>query len=519
VAAGVARLRLVVVAVLCAAVAATAAPVSVNVPLDHWAYRAVERLYALGVVDLVLLGPRPWDRRTFARLTHEAAEDGVTGSAARDVARLERELGAELAELEAGTAGSYVKPLEALGVRGLATSGAPEAILDHGDVLGNGVDLRLDWQAHARLGRHLAVAVRPELRWGSGDSIPFRRRGIDAVPPAVDETGGRVELRESYAKLRLWNLEVEAGRDHLWWGVGRRGSLLLTNNAEPFDMLKLSNPDPVLLPWLLRVLGPVQATWFWTELEKSRAIPRASLTGLRIDLKPTPSWEIGVARVIQFGGAGRPGLLSKGLGDLVSGTNVDDASADTENSLAAIDLAWRLRWPRPALLYYEFGGEDGAKLLSTLPFVSSIGQILGIYLPEVIPGLPADLRVELANNIQKTPPLWYRHGVYRSGYTYRGKILGHPFGGDAEAWSVRADLFPTDDLQLGFDADIVRNGVVAGGTRREKEIRAGLDLLLFTHGNLRYHARYDFEHRKNVDSVAGENETNHRLEVGVTLDL
>jgi len=381
------------------------------------------------------------------------------------------------------------------------------------------VDLRLDWQAHARLGSHLAVAIRPEVRWGTGNSVQFRDRGIDVVPPPVDETDGRVELRESYAKLRLWNLEVEAGRDHLWWGPGRRGSLLLTNNAEPFDLVKLSNPDPVLLPWLLRYLGPVQATWFWTELEKDRIISRANLTGLRIDFKPTPNWEVGLARVIQFGGAGRPGLLSKGLKDLVSGTNADVTDTDTENSLAAIDLVWRVRWPRPAVLYYEFGGEDEAKLLSTLPFVSSIGQLMGVYLPEVVPGVPVDLRFEYFNNIQDTIPLWYRHGVYRTGYTYRGKILGHPFGGDAEAWSVRLDLFPSDALQLGLDGDIVRNGVLAGGARREKEIRAGADLLLFTGVGLRYHARYDFEHRKNVDSVSGESETNHRLELGVTLDL
>jgi len=514
-----AYLTAAVVAMLFSVGVATASPVAVNVPLDHWAYRAVERLYALGVVDMAMLGSRPWDRRTFAELTRDALEQSPPGHARRDVARLAKEFGAELAELEGGVAGTYVKPLEAVGLRGYVTSGEPEAILDHGDVLGDGVDLRLDWQAHARLGSQVAVAVRPEVRWGTGSSIPFRDRGIDVVPATVDETGARVALRESYAKLRLWNLELEAGRDHLWWGLGRRGSLLLTNNAEPFDMVKLSNPDPVLLPWIFRWIGPIKATWFWTELEKDRVIPRANLTGLRFDFKPTPNWEVGGARVIQFGGAGRPGLLSRGLKDLVSGTNADSADTDTENSLAAIDLAWRVRWPRPALLYYEFGGEDEAKLLSTLPFVSSIGQLMGIYLPEVIPGVPADLRFEFARNIQKDGPFWYRHGVYRTGYTYRGKILGHPFGGDAEAWSVRGDYFPIDDLQLGLDFDVVRNGVVGGGTRREKDIRAGTDLLLFTHGALRYHARYDFEYRKNVDSVAGETQTNHRLEVGITLDL
>jgi len=498
---------------------ATAAPVSVNLPLDHWAYATVERLYALGVVDTTLLGPRPWDRTTFARLTQAAEEHQPTGVAARQVRRLAREFSPELNELEGAAGRSYVKPVESLGLRTLATSGEPEALLAHGDTLSDGIDLRLDWQLHARLGSHLALFARPEARWSSGDTLPFRRRGIGATPAPVDESDPRIILRESYAKLRLWNLELEGGRDHLGWGPGRRGSLLLTDNAEPLDLIKLTNPDPVLLPWFLRLLGPVQATWFWSELEHNRAVHRAQLTGLRIDFKPTPNWEVGLARVIQFGGAGRPGLLDKGLRDLVSGINAEGADdPDTENSLAAIDLVWRITWPRPAVLYWEYGGEDQQTLLDILPFMSAFGHVAGIYLPQPIPAVPLDVRFEYFNNIQSSRPLWYGHHIYRSGYTYRGKILGHPFGGDAEAWSLRLDLFPTDRLQLGFDLDLVRNGRVGVATR-EKELRSGLDALLFTDGPLRCHARYDFEHRTDANGTPGNDQTNHRIELGVTLDL
>ncbi|RMF83333.1 MAG: capsule assembly Wzi family protein [Nitrospirae bacterium] len=506
------------VTLLLAPLAAAATTASVNVPLDHWAYRAAERLYALGLADTALLGARPWSREDFARLVLEARERPGAAVAATDLARLEAEFAPEVRELEGESHASYLKPVEAVTLRGIAGSGEPEALLAHGDVLGDGVDLRLDWQLHGRLGRHLALFVRPEGRWQSGNSIPFRTRGLDASPPPVDESGGRVVLRETYAKLRLWNLEVEAGRDHLWWGLGRRGSLLLTDNAEPLDLLKVSNPDPVLLPWLLRWLGPVKVTWFWTELEKHRAIPRANLTGLRVDLKPTPNWEVGLARVIQFGGAGRPGLLSQGLEDLVTGRNAESGETDAENSLAAIDLAWRLRWPRPALLYYEYGGEDQAKLLSTLPFISSIGQVAGLYVPRVVARWRADLRLEFFNNIQRTSPLWYRHGTYRSGYTYRGKILGHPFGGDAEAWSVRLDLEPLDGLLLGLDTDVVRLRT-GKGLEREKQYRAGLDAVWFTRGPWRYRARYDFEERRHVAGDPDADQTNHRLELGVTLDL
>lgn len=493
---------------------------SPEVPLDHWAYRAVDRLAALGLVDSGLQGVRPWTRSEFARLVNEAVDRAKRGDrvANAHLSRLRKEFAAEIEERQGGRRGAYWKPVEAVGARLLASSDEPEAILAHGDVLSDGLDARLDWQTHARLGNHIVAALRPELRWSSGDSVPFRDHGLGTTPAAVDETDARVVLRESYVKLVLWNLEVEAGRDHIWWGPGRRGSLLLTNNAEPLDLIKVSNGEPVLLPWLLRYLGPFQAEWLWTELEHDRVVPRAQLTGLRLDFKPTPNWEVGLSRVIQFGGHGRPGLFEKGLGDVLAGVNAEGGDdVETENSIAAIDLMWRIAWPRPAQLYWEYGGEDQATLLNITPFMSAFGHIFGLYLPEVVPGVPVDLRVEYFTNTQDDGPVWYRHGTYRSGYTYRGKILGHPFGSEAEAVSVRVDWFPTDAIEVGVDADWVSNRIVGGGT--EKDLRLGCDAHLFTRGVARYSLRYDFERRGDVDGVSGDDATSHRLMVEMALDL
>lgn len=492
---------------------------SPEVPLDHWAYRTMDRLDALGMMDTAFQGQRPWTRAEFARLLEEAERSSkpLESVAQAQLRRLRKEFAAELDERRGAWQGSYAKPAERVATRLFASSGEPEAILQHGDTLSDGFDVRVDWQAHARLGTHLVAALRPELRWGSGDSVPLRRHGLDARLPAVDDPDAKVELRESYVKLVLWNLEVEGGRDHIWWGPGRRGSLLLTNNAEPLDLVKVSNPEPVLLPWFLRYLGPVQAEWFWTELEHARAVPRAQLTGLRIGFKPTPNWEVGLARVIQFGGHRRPGLLDEGPWEVLAGINAQSGTTDTENSLAAIDLSWRIAWPRPAQLYWELGGEDQADLLSTVPFFSAVGHVVGVYLPEVVPGVPVDLRVEYLTNTQDTRPTWYRHGTYKSGYTYRGKILGHPFGSEAEALSLRLDWFPADRWELGFDADWVTNKVVDGG--EEKDLRLGCDAQLFTLGVAQYSVRYDFESRRDADEVSGADDTSHRVMLAVSLDL
>ena len=106
-------------------------------------------------------------------------------------------------------------------------------------------------------------------------------------------------------KINIKNLEIEIGRDSQWWGPGYHGSLLLSNNAEPFDMVKISNPRPVLLPWIFRFLGPFRIMAFYTELEDERAVPEPKLFGMRLNFKPHPNLELGFSRSIMFGGQGR----------------------------------------------------------------------------------------------------------------------------------------------------------------------------------------------------------------------
>jgi len=498
------------------------AVVSVNVPLDHPAYRWAEQLVARGAVDSAFLTSRPWTRRTFARLIGGAEREksnlGPVGR--RYLVRLEHVFASELREVESGAAGGYIKPLEEMGLRVGVATGEPEAVLEHGDSVSDGTDVRLDWQAHARLGRFLAVAIRPELRGSGGTTAPLRRHGIHGALPDADETGWKVVLRESYAKLRLWNVELEAGRDHLWWGPARRGAILVSDNTEPFDLIKLSNPDPVLLPWVLRYLGPIRVDWFWTELEHARTVPRAQLTGLRIAFKPTPNWEVGLERVVQFGGFGRPGLFDQGVLHAVSGVNDQGSGNDTENSIAALNFVYRFSWPVAGQAYWDWGGEDQSKLLGVVPFFHDRGWIMGLYLPQPFASIPAGLRFEWFKDdfAGDNPNVFYNHSTYRSGYTYRGKVIGHPFGSFAESYSVRVDTYPADSLDLGFDFDWVKNGL-DGAQVKEKDLRFGLDGVYYQGDWFRWSARYDFEQRQNAGNVSGDDETSHRVTLGVTLDL
>ena len=111
---------------------------------------------------------------------------------------------------------------------------------------------------------------------------------------------------------------------------------------------------------------------------------------------------------------------------------------DTDHKLA---LDWSLYlWPLGRMLpvldggrfYGTYGGEDSPQ---EGPLPSSTGTTYGIEL--VVRGIL--LRAE-ASNVRDDSNLWYWHRLYTEGYTYRGRVLGHPMGGDSRAQSYDLEV-------------------------------------------------------------------------------
>jgi len=138
---------------------------------------------------------------------------------------------------------------------------------------------------------------------------------------------------------------------------GGRGTLILTDNAPPLDMLKVSNPTPSFLPWFFSYLGPFKYTLFCAVLENDRDYPYTRYGGARIDFKPTPNLEIGMSHTFQFGGTGSPSSSSfLNYLELVSLSKT--ATNDLENHEVAIDFRYRMPFLQNVEVYAEYGGED-----------------------------------------------------------------------------------------------------------------------------------------------------------------
>lgn len=421
-------------------------------PLNHWAYPVLDLLSGRGLVDSFLSGTRPLTRAEAARLVDEANRAITTAAeppaVIQQLDRLRAEFAGELVELhgEAAEATPYFKPLRtaAFSFRYFDATADGTSTLD---VNANGRNLPPDGSAL------LSLSGEARFGWVLTEWRPqFEFAGDDSEDTMTDSS-----LAEGRAALQLGPIELSVGRQALWWGQGRHGSLLLTNNARPLDMLRLTNPYPAQMPWIFGVLGPVRFDLFWSRLEEwqsvqgdGRVVSEPYLAGLRLDFKPLPWFELGAARTVMFGGKGMPKVEAEEFVTILGGRNLS-GGADTSNSLAAVDGRLRLPWLFGSELYGEFGGEDEAG-----HFFSKTAWLAGIGLTRLEPSGRLTMSVERADFT--TYPGWYQHGIYASGYTYRGKVLGHHVGGGGKDLRVAAEMQLPAALELGVAWDMEKRG-------------------------------------------------------------
>jgi len=373
----------------------SSATAATYIPLDDSVYDILLRLEAEGVIKSGLLTTRPLSRKEVVRLIREAEKSGNKNPFLEKVIVLLKKLSRDdIVETK------FVKPIDTLYTRYLyADSDIQELYYNNdGDKFRKGSNLRLGFLSKAEFGR-LSFYVNPEFRYsyedGSGNKDEY----------ALIKTG--------YGVLSVAGLELQVGKDSQWWGPGYHGALLLSNNPDPLPIIKLSNPQPVLLPWIFKYLGPFRFTLFETSLEKDRNMPEPYMWGMRLNFKPVPYLEAGIQRTAIFAGKGRLNDVSA-LVKSFAGSN--DKKLDGEDGLqkAGFDLKLTVpSWFQPFQLYLE-AGEDGSKVLQ-----SKWSYLAGLYLPRILLLDRLDFRAEYSEN------------YFDSYFTSDDRTIGHHMGADS----------------------------------------------------------------------------------------
>ena len=517
---------------------------STNLPLHHWAYDAIDRLVALGIIDHALVGTKPYSRSEAARQVARAIErimnyqvPGEMGEGEADflMARLTEEFQRELE----GRKGQ--EPQSAYSQSGIRYGARVTTEVDAFSV-GGGQTVRF---RENRGGEYYAngmqnqTDVRGWLEIGDWGSIMVQPKFISnrhALGFGATNNSHNVYLREFGAKVSLFNVALEVGRSTLWWGQGYHGSLLMTDHAFPLEMVKVGSDAAFRLPWVLNSLGEWKLNSFLARLERDRDFSRANVFGLRVGYLPASWLELNVTRLTQFGGKGRgqefPDAVLKAYGDPPNqggGADVNEqVMVDFRARVPSVPYA--IPFPGGLHVYGELGSEDK---WSKYPLPSRAAVLGGLYIPQIFSGDTTDFRIEygdtdLSRRQSGVSRVWYNNGTYVSGMRHRGLPLGHHMGTDAIDWYVRSTRYMTEAVQLGLTFNIQERD--RGQPVHERKQEIGLDINWWLSRRAQLHAGYTYQKIKNPGQVTQINpfvETfasnltakNHLLGTSLTVDF
>ncbi len=282
-----------------------------------------------------------------------------------------------------------------------------------------------------------------------GSSLQLRSGELDG-PHLAMQIGGRLDtvsddgghastarLDDSAVAVDAFGVQAQAWAHRSWWGPGWQSALPLSNNAPPLDGIGFQRAAvvPSKSPWL-SWLGPWNMDFFVARTlgEAPGLGSNPLVSGLRLTARPLSNVEIGLTRMVQFGGQGHRETLGSFeravVGDHQNIQDPQKANMDSGNGLAGYDLRVRCPGGVRCAVYAQAEGEDDRK---HLPF-----EFMEVFGTEAwsVDGVTrmffelAELGCRDAWNRAPARGCAYRNHAYPGGYTGSDRWLGASAGPD-----------------------------------------------------------------------------------------
>lgn len=503
-----------------------------NIPLDSPLYGYLDKLAGYGLIGSDFKGIRPFSKAEAARLLQEAqgniqqSPDPVPPLVAQLMVRI-RELIPREASLKEqpdmkpplisfdpkssmrlryayldGTPRNYKRQVHDPGDDGVfgigsglrpknpypspvtqrGSEGTPLMANNNGIVYREGHNAELRWAVEGHLGGDVSGLVET--------SLLYSKSGSDAD----------LELNRGYVKLGGGSLELEAGKDENWLGLGYRGAITLSNNAENMTQVKLSSPEP----FRVKYVGDMKFALIGSRLDKTVTDGEERqpwFYALKLSAKPTSNLEIGFNLGRQVGGPG----VNNSLGDMVRGL-VGGTGADNSNGMAGFEMRYRIPWLRNTELYGEFSGEDTAAFW---PIVES--YLAGIYIPRLTSDGKNDFRFEFFQGNR----ILYTNSTFPAGYLYKNMPIGHSQGGATRDYYSRfCHWFGVrNNLALEYIYTTRGESGRMPGQAVEYKHAGRVSWTLPVYGDLDAQATYGIEKVSNLNLESGDDRTNQLVSI------
>ena len=466
-------------------------------------YVSLSRLYSLGYLDLAFLGLRPWTRSSVIHMLEDTSaqlEDAPDSAATREAQELYDALWHELNMDAEGPCFQHRGQLRVESAFDVARgiSGTPlhdsyhigETVTnDYGRPVENGFDSYSGASGYATAGIFTLYA-RGEFQYAPSatgysqslfdtlsmhDGIPVATNPVqETIPLGSIGTVTNGRLVEGYISAHALGHEISFGKSDQWMGPGFGGAYAYSTNAENIYAFEINRVEPLHVPLLSRVTGPIRYEFMVGSLKGHTFFNDPWVHIEKISFKPTRDLEIGFERTVIWGGHGHvPITIHSFLKSFFSFQNVTAAEKFSRNDpgarFGAFDLNYRLPYLRHWMTFYV--DSEAHDDVSPISAPRRAAFRTGLYLSHV-PAVPKlDLRVEAAMDDQSTSravggTFTYYETEQPQGYTNAGQIFGDWMGREAKGGQVWATwhLSGNEWIQASWRGQKAAKDFIPGGT-------------------------------------------------------
>jgi hypothetical protein len=312
------------------------------------------------------------------------------------------------------------------------------------------------------------------------DQIPFAGGNLTQpqIPTGPIAAQNPIRIVEATVSAHVLGHEISGGKSDAWIGPGMGGAMAWSNNAENIYSFRINRVEPLYIPWVSRVLGPVRYDFFVGSLKGHTYPNHPWVHSDSFEFAPTPNFQFGFQRTIVWGGAGhQPVTLHtffKGFFD-VSDTTLDEKFSrdDPGARFSAFNFSYRVPFLRNYLtLYTDSESHDDITPISA-PRRAAYRP--GLYLSHFPFAPKLDLRVEAASTDCSTLICIggggnYRETIQRQAYTNKGFIFGDWIGREAkggQAW-LTWHLSGNELVQISYLNKKTPKDFAPGGTTQNQ---------------------------------------------------
>lgn len=462
---------------------------STYISVDSWMYPAMLRLYSMGYLDSAFLSMRPWTRRSALHALLKSKSDIMADQndeATETLAALLNELEAETPSNRVMRQG-LVSGAENAYIRMMGNGGGPvlrdsyhlgqSYINDYGRPYGEGFNTYDGGTYIAEWGR-FSLQVRGELQSGAGyegysnalagflsnnvDQIPYTGFNArqDTIPEGHIGRQNNFRLINATVSFHLLNHEISFGKMDNWFGPTRGGAMAWSNNADNIYAFRINRIEPLHIPLLSWLIGPVRYDIFAGPLQGHTYPNSPWVHSSMFAFKPTRNLEFSFQRSAIWGGKDHTPItlhtFLKSFFDFDDTTTAEKYSRNDPGArFSAFSFAYRLPFlRRNVTLLLDSTTHDDVTPPSA---PRRAGFRTGLYLPK-LPYAPRwEARVEAVLTDYSTSRSFAGQGNYyetiqRQGYTNKGFIFGDWIGREGkggQAW-LTYHLSPNETVEFEY---------------------------------------------------------------------